>query len=216
MTSLREYPARRQPPSRPQWVLPAIIVGVVALAVVVVILVVKMVGGSGDAASEATATPSSSCSTVMAVLGDELPLPGKVRVNVYNASDVSGLASKTAKELTRRGFVIKEVANDPEGVAIEGVAVIRYGPESLKRAELLAAYVPGAELVEVQRSGPKIDLAMGTAFAGIAPQAEVDAALNAATPKLVGPGCASTEEPSASASAEVSLQGSVAPADPAE
>lgn len=216
MTSLREYPARRQPPSRPQWVLPAIIVGAVAIAVVVVIVVVKMVGGSGESTSEATATPSSSCSTVMAVAADELPLPQKVRVNVYNASDVSGLASKTAKELTKRGFVIKEVANDPEGVAIEGIAVIRYGPQSRKRAELLAAYVPGAELVEVQRSGPKIDLAMGATFVGIAPQAEVDTALNVAIPELVGPGCAATADPSASASAEVSLQGSVAPVDPAE
>lgn len=190
MTSMREYPARRrQPPSRPQWLLPAIIVGAVAIAAALVIIVVRMVGGSDDAASDAAATPAPSCSTIMAAPADELPVPEKVRVNVYNATATSGLASKTARELEKRGFDVKDVANDPAGLPIEGVARIRYGPNSLKRAELLAFYVPGAELVEIQRSGPKIDLAIGDLFEGIASQAEVDAELNAAEPIVTGPGC---------------------------
>ena len=187
--SMREFPVRRRQPSRPTWILPAIIVGAVVVAVVIVIVVVRLIGGTDDPASTADAAPSASCSTVMAAPADELPAAAKVRVNVYNATEVSGLASKTARELKRRGFAIKEVANDPVGIPIEGVARIRYGPSSALRAELLAYYVPGAELVEIEREGPKIDLALGAAFIGIAPQPEVDAALNAPEAVVTGPGC---------------------------
>jgi len=187
--SMREFPVRRRQPSRPTWILPAIIVGAVVVAVVIVIVVVRLIGGTDDPAATADAAPSASCSTVMAAPADELPAAAKVRVNVYNATEVSGLASKTARELQRRGFAIKEVANDPVGIPIEGVARIRYGPSSALRAELLAYYVPGAELVEIEREGPKIDLALGAAFIGIAPQPEVDAALNAPEAVVTGPGC---------------------------
>lgn len=187
--SMREFPVRRRPPSRPTWVLPAIIVGAVVVAVVIVIVVVRLLGGSDEAAGGSATAPEPSCSTVMAAPADELPVPAKVRVNVYNATEVSGLASQTARELKRRGFAIKEVANDPVGIPIEGVARIRYGPSSAQRAELLAYYVPGAELVEIERGGPKIDLALGPAFVGIAPQTEVDAALNTPEAVLTGPGC---------------------------
>ncbi|HAN70073.1 MAG TPA: hypothetical protein DCQ36_00555 [Actinobacteria bacterium] len=189
MTSMRENPIRRRPPSRQPWLLPAVIVGAVAVAVALVIVVVRLLGGSDDTASSAEATPSASCSTVMAAPADELPLPEKVKVNVYNATDTSGLASQTARDLKRRGFAVLEVANDPVGLPIEGVARIRYGPNSAQRAELLAYYIPGAELVEIKRKGPKIDLAIGDLFTQIAPQAEVDATLNAPTPELVGAGC---------------------------
>lgn len=187
--SMREFPVRRRQPSRPTWILPAIIVGAVVVAVVIVIVVVRLIGGTDDPGATADAEPSASCSTVMAAPADELPAPAKVRVNVYNATEVSGLASKTARELKRRGFAVKEVANDPVGIPIEGVARIRYGPSSALRAELLAYYVPGAELVEIEREGPKIDLALGAAFVGIAPQPEVDAALNAPEAVVTGPGC---------------------------
>lgn len=189
MTSMRESPIRRRPPSRPPWLLPAIIVGAVAIAVVIVIVVVRMLGSSGDATSSPDASPSASCSTIMAAPADELPVPQKVKVNVYNATETSGLASKTARELKKRGFAVLDVANDPVGLPIEGVARIRYGPNSTQRAELLAYYIPGAELVEIDRTGPKIDLAIGDLFTQIAPEAEVEAALNAPTPELVGPGC---------------------------
>lgn len=187
--SMRENPIRRRPSARPPWLLPALVVGGVAVAAALVVIIVRLVGSSDDAADAAAAAPEPSCSTVMAAPADELPLPQKVRVNVYNATETSGLASKTARELTRRGFEVKEVANDPVGLPVEGVARIRYGPSSTQRAELLAYYVPGAELVEVQRKGPKIDLAIGDQFIDIAPQTDVDAALNTPEAVLTGPGC---------------------------
>ena len=192
MTSLRENPIRRQPSSRPAWLLPVLIVGAVAIAIAIVVVAVRMLGGSDDAAASAEASAEASCSTVMVAPADELPAPAKVKVNVYNATDTSGLASKTARELKKRGFTVKDVANDPVAMPIDGIARIRFGPSSAKRAELLAYYVPGAELVELDRPGPKIDLAMGDQFTGIAPQAEVDAVLNAPEAILTGPGCFTT------------------------
>lgn len=194
--SMREFPVRRQPPSRPTWVLPAIIVGAVVAAVVIVIVVVRFIGGSRDDVAAEEAAPEPSCSTLMAAPADELPVPAKVRVNVYNATEVSGLASKTARELKQRGFDVKEVANDPVGIPIESVARIRFGPSSAQRAELLAYYVPGAELVEIDRGGPKIDLALGAAFVGIAAQPDVDAALNTPEAVVTGPGCFGTADTS--------------------
>lgn len=227
MTSMRENPIRRRPPSRQPWVLPAVIVGAVAVAVGIVIVVVRLLGGSDDPASSADATPSASCSTVMAAPADELPLPERVKVNVYNATETSGLASKTARELKKRGFTVLEVANDPVGLPIEGVARIRYGPNSTQRAELLAYYIPGAELVEIERKGPKIDLAIGDLFTEVAPQAEVDSTLNAPTPELVGAGCfgipasgatmgsdVAVDQPDEAATDEVTIE--EAPAAPAE
>lgn len=197
MASMRESPIRHRPPSRPAWLLPVAIVGGVLVLAAIVVIVVRLLGGSGDDAATAEATAEPSCSTVMVAPADGLPAPGKVKVNVYNATETSGLASKTARELKKRGFEVKDVANDPVGLPVEGVARIRYGPSSAKRAELLAFYVPGAELVEMERSGPKIDLAIGDAFTGIAPQAEVDAALTTQEAVLSGPGCFSSSAPTA-------------------
>jgi len=201
MTSLREFPVRRQPPSRPPWLLPAIIVGAVAVGVAVVILVVRMLGGS-DEAADAEAAPEPSCSTVMVAPSDELPVPEKVKVNVYNATETSGLASKTARDLKKRGFVIRDVANDPVAMPIEGVARIRFGPSSAKRAELLSYYFPGAELVELDRSGPKVDVALGDAYVLIPPQPDIDAILNKPEAVLMGPGCFGSVDADPSASEE--------------
>ena len=105
-----------------------------------------------------------------------LPTPAKVKVNVYNATATSGLASKTANELEDRGFRVGKVANDPVGKPIPGVAEIRFGAKGAQDAQLLLLYVPGAELVELDRKGRNVDLATGTGFTGLAPQPEVAAA----------------------------------------
>ncbi len=189
MTSFRENPIRRQPSRRPTWLLPVAIVGGVLVAVVLVIVVVRFLGGSGEEEPAAEVAPEPSCSTLMVAPADELPEPKKVRVNVYNATETSGLASKTARDLKKRGFVIKDVANDPAGLPIEGVARIRYGPKAAKRAELLSYYVPGAELVEMERPGTVVDLALGDSFTFVPPQPDIDATLNASEAVLSGPGC---------------------------
>ena len=84
-----------------------------------------------------------------------------------------------------------KVANDPVGRALPGVAEIRFGPKGAEGAQLLLLYVPGAELVELDRKGRNVDLATGTGFTGLAPQPEVAAQLASPSPVATGPGCPS-------------------------
>ncbi len=118
-----------------------------------------------------------------------LPTPNQVRINVYNSTPKTGLAKKTARELSAKGFKISKVANDPLGKKIDGVAQIRYGPKGELSAELLLLYVPGAEMVNDYRTGKRIDLSTGQTFSGLSPQQGVKALLAAPTAIASGPGC---------------------------
>jgi hypothetical protein len=200
MTSLRESPIRRQKSSRPTWLTALLIV--VALLVVVGIGygILSLVRGSSDSsASDSPAAVPTPCVTTMVAAGDALPQPVKVKVNVYNATATSGLASKTATAVEKRGFTIVDVANDPTGKPITGVAQIRYGPKGESGARLLQLYLPGAEMVQLDRKGRQVDLAVGDAYTELVPQDEVDAQLAITSPVVSGPGCASPmSEPSPS------------------
>ncbi len=191
MTSMRENPIRRQPSPRPAWLVPALAVVAVLIVVGLIYAGVSLVRGGGGG-EPAVADSSSPCVTSTVAAGAGLPVPAKVTVNVYNASRVSGLAGRTATELRGRGFKVAKIANDPSGKKVAGVGEIRYGPKGAKRAQLLAFYVPGAELAPITRSGLKVDLVMGDGFTGLAPQADVDAALAAPSSTSPGPECAPT------------------------
>jgi len=191
--SLRESPVRpRHRAHRPRWLV--VLLAAVAVLVVVGLVygILSLVRGSGepDTAAEPEPTPTP-CETVLVPAGDVLPTPADVTVNVYNATGTSGLASKTATALEKQGFATGKVANDPADREIPGVGEIRFGPKAAEEAQLLLIYVPGAELVELQRKGQKVDLAMGDAFTGLAPEQEVNAALSSPSPVASGVGCPS-------------------------
>jgi len=199
MTSMRESPIKRRPPSRPSWLIPLLVV--VALLVVVGVgygAVTLLRGTSDDSGSEAAGPTPEACATATVTPAEVLPKPAKVRVNVYNATSTSGLASKTADQLEKRGFRIGKVANDPAGKPIPGVAELRYGPKGAEEAQLMLIYVPGATLVELDRKGQRVDLAMGDAFTGIAPEQQVNEALSVPSPVASGLGCPSITSPAAS------------------
>lgn len=117
------------------------------------------------------------------------PRAGELKVNVYNTTFRSGLATEVGKELAARGFVEGRVGNDPDlGFLPDDVAVIRYGPDSKAAAEVLAPHVPGAVLREVARpvasatkngkvTGRQIDrtldLVLGNRYTGLAPTASI-------------------------------------------
>ncbi len=190
MTSMRESPIRRQQPSRPRWLLILLIVVAVLVVAAVGYGLISLFRGSGDAAAGETPTAlPSPCVTTMVTPQDVLPKAAKVTVNVYNATDTSGLASKTATAIEKRGFKVGEVANDPVGKPITGVGQLRFGPKGAEEAQLVLLYVPGAELVELDRKGRKVDLAVGEGFTALAPQPEVDALLTQPSPVASGPGC---------------------------
>lgn len=190
--ALRESPVRRHQRTRPPWLIP--------LLVVVAVLVVVGLGYGlvsllrSDAEDPAAAQPSaepSPCVTELVATAEVLPRPAKVTVNVYNATSTSGLASRTATDLEAAGFRVGRVANDPTDAEVTGVAQIRFGPRAAEAAELLRVYVPGAELVPLERKGPRVDLAVGATFTGLAAEQQVNEALAEPRPVASGIGCAS-------------------------
>lgn len=113
--------------------------------------------------------------------------PGEAKVNVYNATDRRGLAARVAGELSRRGFRVKAVDNDPAGRAVTAVAEVRHGPAGAAAARTVAAQVgPGTASVADQRRGAVVDLVLGTAFVRLADRATAAAALSPSPPP---PGC---------------------------
>jgi LCP family protein required for cell wall assembly len=92
--------------------------------------------------------------------------PADVRVKVLNASSVQGAAGTTAQELQQRGFVNGGADNDPRGLVDH--SEVRYRPSDIAKAQLLAASVPGARLVEdPAQSGTDIVLVLGKDFQGL-------------------------------------------------
>lgn len=88
--------------------------------------------------------------------------PGDVTVNVFNATDTAGLASRAGEALQARGFAVDGVANDPEGAEVPGVAIIRYGPSGERAAQVLLATLPdGVELLPVPSESATVDLVLG-------------------------------------------------------
>jgi hypothetical protein len=92
--------------------------------------------------------------------------PVDVRVKVLNASGVQGAAGKTAQDLQQRGFVNGGSDNDPRGLVDH--SEVRYRASDLAKAQLVAASVPGARLVEdATLSGTDIVLVLGKDFQGL-------------------------------------------------
>lgn len=87
--------------------------------------------------------------------------PSTVRVGVYNGTGIDGTAGEAAAELTEATDVgegpvdVIEIADAPKTGYKE--TVLEYEPEAEKMAELLAAAMPGAELLEA-KTDPGIDV----------------------------------------------------------
>ena len=198
MTSMRESPIRRQQSKRPRWLV-IVLIAVAALVVLGVgFAIFSLLRGDSSSPSAADSSPSASpCVTALVTPAETLPKPDRVKVNVYNATATSGLASKTATAVAARGFHVRKVDNDPVGRTITGVGEIRFGPKGASGADLLLIYVPGATLVPLDRKGRAVDLAVGDGFTSLAPTESITAAMASPSPIASGSGC----EPSPDATA---------------
>lgn len=194
---------------RPIWMPILIVLAGIAVLFAVGFGLSRLLNGSSAPAADAVASASAvplPCETTMVTAAEVLPRSGKVKVNVWNATDRVGLASDVAKVLKARSFTIKNVDNDPLGKVLEGVGQIRYGVNGRANAELLAFYFPGAILVQDDRPKKVVDIALGNAFTEIAGEAQIAAAMASPSPSLSGPGCPSqpaVQSPEASLPAEV-------------
>lgn len=124
-----------------------------------------------DPGATATAEPSPTCTTETVAPGQRLRTR-QVRVSVFNAGTVSGMAGETLTALTRRGFLTGEDGNAPEDIAVEKAQVwttVRNDPEARLVARQFGKKV---KIVVSERDlGPGIDVLVGSQLDGLAKKA---------------------------------------------
>ncbi|GHE47491.1 MULTISPECIES: LytR C-terminal domain-containing protein [Streptomyces] len=133
--------------------------------------------GTKAAACRAPVSPSPSARTAV------LPAPGRITVNVLNATTRGGLAKDTADELKKRGFKVGTVGNATKEYdkKVKGIGVV-LGPAAAKDTALpvLATQLTGAEQrTEAGRKGGDVDLILGDGFKNLNSAQAADKALTA-------------------------------------
>jgi hypothetical protein len=93
--------------------------------------------------------------------------PSQVTVNIYNATDRTGLAAKTASDVRKRGFKVSAVSNDPLQKKVAAPAEVRYGATGSTSAKLVLALVKGSKAVKDSRTDSSVDLVLGTKFTAL-------------------------------------------------
>lgn len=184
-----KYP-RMRPPRRRARLVAAVVASVCALGLIgwgTMQLIDVFSGGSkktSAAGSKTGCRPSGATPTTAAQV-KALPKPGQITVNVYNATDRSGLAKSTADELKKRGFRIGNVGNASKQYdkKVKGTGIL-LGPASALRGSLpvLGTQLTGAEQhSEAGRNGTDLDLIIGDGFKGLAQPGDATKALTALT-----------------------------------
>ncbi|MBC7309162.1 MAG: LytR C-terminal domain-containing protein [Tetrasphaera sp.] len=116
--------------------------------------------------SSASASPTSTSTLTPGACAD----PTTITVNVYNATNRSGLARTAADALTAAGFTVGRVANDPENKSLPGNAEVRFGPAGEPYAVAFREdYGQAVSLAPTERNGTSIDVVLGDTFTGWAP-----------------------------------------------
>ncbi|KIQ62905.1 hypothetical protein TR51_28865 [Kitasatospora griseola] len=187
------YPRLGRPPRRGRKVVMAV-GGVLALGLVSVggiQLYDVFTGKNKHGAAQACASPGATGKPLAAPEGSPsaapgavpgntaVPQPATVTVNVYNATDKSGLAARTADELKKRGFQVGQVGNAPSALdrKVTGTAQVLSGPGGLGAATLLVSQVASATSTEDARTDATVDLVIGDAFTALADPNQAAAAL---------------------------------------
>lgn len=176
------YPRMRRPSKRRRIVLSAaagvVVVGLLGWGTV---QLVGVFGGNsshhetaGHCGTRSTATGAATIiGTKAGTALPNVPKPSGVTVNVYNATEHTGLAKSTADELKKRGFVIGKVGNasDTYDDKVKGTAILLGGPKSQEALKVLGTQLSAGDLrTDPHRQGStNIDLIIGSGFASLDP-----------------------------------------------
>jgi len=109
--------------------------------------------------------PAPTTTTVAAPAAGASVRPVDVRVRVLNGSGQQGAAASAEQALTRLGFVDGGIGNDPRGSVAR--TEVRYRPGDEAKAALVAAHVPGAQLVADASLTGDVVVVLGHGFTGI-------------------------------------------------
>lgn len=98
--------------------------------------------------------------------------PTNFNLNVFNSTDRSSLAARTAAQLQSRGFVIDMVSNDPLKSNLSIPAQVWGAKTEMSELRTVAAEVPGAQIMTDNRTDPSVDLILGAGFTSLAKPSE--------------------------------------------
>ncbi|MEU0332393.1 LytR C-terminal domain-containing protein [Streptomyces sp. NPDC006193] len=180
-----KYPRMR--PSRRRGRLVAVVVASVAALGLIgwgTLQLIDVFTGGGKPAAAGRAHCRTKAGAAPAAQVKALPEPGRITVNVYNATKRTGLAKNTADELRRRGFRIGDVGNAPAQFdkKVKGPGLL-LGSAAAQGTSLrvLGTQLGGAELRADGRKGAELDLVIGDRFTSLAAPATARQALTALT-----------------------------------
>lgn len=188
-----KYPKLRRPRRRRRLVL-AVVASVTALGLVGwgTLQLIDVFTGDGDQA--AAAGPKADCASRVspspkksgpagkpAAPSTGYPAPGRITVNVLNATPRAGLAKETAAALKKRGFRIGNVGNATAEYdkKVKGTAIL-LGAKAAESAALpvLNTQLSGAQLkTDARKKATEVDLVIGTGFKALSKQKDADKAL---------------------------------------
>lgn len=187
---------RRGRPFRRRHTLPALITAGVLVAVVAITWAVALsrtsdavlatacnlpaVGATGP---DGEPVPQLGVRADGSILRNSSPAPlWDTSVRVFNANGQSGQAAQVAAQLSDIGFAPapdNQVSNDPiytsQNLACQGQ--IRYGEAGEAAANSVWLVMPCAELIRDERTDATVDVALGTLFNDLSPNADADALL---------------------------------------
>ncbi len=148
----------------------------------------EMPWASREFQSEPTPTPTRD--VIPCPPAGALPVAAdQITVNVYNGTEISGLARTTADALTERGFLVATTANALG--SFDGTARIDFGYSGVAQAYTIAAQVDDAVLHLDTRPDATVDVVLGSAF--LALKAPENVGLDPAVPLVGASGCTPLE-----------------------
>lgn len=183
------YP-RMRPPRRHGRRVAAVAASVTVLGLIgwgTVQLIDVFSGGDNTTVASRPAVCRAKADAAPAARVPDLPAPGRITVNVYNATKRTGLAKQTADELKKRGFRIGAVGNATKEYdrKVRGPGLL-LGPPAAQDTSLrvLGTQLAGAQTRADGRKDTAVDLVIGDGFKGLARQADAARSMTAlAAPK---------------------------------
>jgi hypothetical protein len=160
-----------------------VVVGVLALAAVIFVITALVRDTQGGAVAGEDC-PAGSPMADMTLPTD----PAEVTVKVYNGTTTAGLADTVTTEFKNRRFTVQKPAESK--TKYKDVAEIRFGPETVGKAQLLRAYFLAQSKMSynAKRKGQVIDIIIGNKFRQLATTTEVNQSLVEVGEPTVPPG----------------------------
>jgi hypothetical protein len=106
-----------------------------------------------------------------------LPVPGQIKINVYNGTNTPGLATAVATEFRNRGFNVVTAGNAP--AKFNGVSKLVYGPKELAAATVVNSYFLGFadSQFDIKRNNDVVDVTIGSQYTTLGTKTEVSQSL---------------------------------------